>query len=364
MYNYNVNTFDPSAYFKGLESYERRQAAKMKQDMMQNQQAQTQQIQDLRQRILSGDAAALNELAAIDMNAAAQAQQFMQMQQPKAPEINEEAFLKDVGILRKVASTGNPANAIALAQTISQAYPTLGKVAQDWVGTYQQDQQAGLAELDVLLGGGKEEKFAPNVSSLQVDQETGQQYVVYTDRNTGQATRVDVEGGKALTENQKINREINKELRKQSIELSKNAMAQLGTVRSDLSLYDEAISAIDKGAGSGWFERRLPSFQESTLKLENVASRLGLNVISATTFGALSAPELRLAMDTAVPMNLDQPELKKWFIDRKKARQKLAKELYNMATTLGKGNVTPAEYLEKVGYEVATGMDAVDWSDL
>ena len=96
--------------------------------------------------------------------------------------------------------------------------------------------------------------------------------------------------------------------------------------------------------------------------MENAASRLGLNVISATTFGALSEGELRLAMDTAMPP-LEPVALKKWIITKRAAQKKLGRELRTMSIALGKGKTTIAEYLEKTGYaekDIATDDDLMN----
>ena len=122
---------------------------------------------------------------------------------------------------------------------------------------------------------------------------------------------------------------------------------QLRSTKSQISTINEAIKAIDDGAETGIIDKFLPSFRESTIALENAAQRMGLDVISATTFGALSEGELKLAMDTALPPNLNPKETRKWLTDRKKAKTKLANELSKMAIELGKGKTTVAEYLAK-----------------
>ena len=140
---------------------------------------------------------------------------------------------------------------------------------------------------------------------------------------------------------------IRKGLLEDAAAVSKDAFEQLKPINVSISTIDEAIDAIDKGASSGFFEKFFPSFKESTIALENAAQRMGLDVISATTFGALSEGELKLAMDTARPSNMKPPELKRWLTERKAAKKKLAKELTKMAMTLGRGKTTIAEYLEK-----------------
>lgn len=201
-----------------------------------------------------------------------------------------------------------------------------------------------LAGRETDVGG---EGFAPQISPVQTDPESGQKYIIKTDRNTGVTERVDVEGALGESQETEEQRLIRRELLKDAAAESKNAFQSLKTVKSSLGTINEAIRAIDKGAKSGAIEKYLPSFTQATIELENAANRMGLDVISATTFGALSEGELKLAMDTAMPRNLQPKELREWLSDRRKAKQKLARELNKMAIELGKGKVTIAEYLEK-----------------
>lgn len=239
-------------------------------------------------------------------------------------------------------SGGNPRETMQVYQALRAGQP---KAALEMIGNFRQ-----LFDPSFKVEGASEKQFAPDVSPIQTDPESGQQYVVVTDRNTGQPERVDIQGGKALTPDQKMQREVRLSLLDDARKVSKDAFDQLSGIRSTIGNYDDAIAAIDEGASSGVVDRFLPSFRESTVKLENAAQRLGLNVISATTFGALSEGELRLAMSTAVPTNLKPKELRSWLVEKKKSQMKLAKELSRMAVKLGKGKTTIAEYLEKVGY--------------
>jgi len=87
---------------------------------------------------------------------------------------------------------------------------------------------------------------------------------------------------------------------------------------------DRAIAAIDAGASTGAIESRyFPSFREATLKLEQIQSELGLDVVGATTFGALSKGELDLALRTALPTNLQPDALRDFLVDKKTAQDKL-----------------------------------------
>ncbi|MGY8962550.1 MAG: hypothetical protein ACKVKT_03230 [Rhodospirillales bacterium] len=87
---------------------------------------------------------------------------------------------------------------------------------------------------------------------------------------------------------------------------------------------DQAIAALDAGAetGSIW-ANFTPTFREATVLLDQVRATLGLDVVSAVSFGALSEKELEVAMDTALPDKLDEPALRTWIINRKAAQAKL-----------------------------------------
>ncbi len=193
----------------------------------------------------------------------------------------------------------------------------------------------------------KTTSFSPDISPVQTDPETGQKYIIKTDRNSGASTRVDVENAIGESQGGEEQRLIRRELIKDAGEESKNAFKSLKVIKQSLGTMDEVIAALDKGASTGVIDRFLPSFTEATLELENAANRMGLDVVSATTFGALSEGELRLAMNTALPTNMEPKALREWVVGRKKAKQKLARELNKMAISLGKGKVTIAEYLEK-----------------
>lgn len=135
-----------------------------------------------------------------------------------------------------------------------------------------------------------------------------------------------------------------KEKAKQSQEKVAKLLDQAESARSSVSIYDDMIAAIDDGADSGRLADFLPSVRSSTLQLNNLKNRLGLEVISTTTFGALSAPELKLAMETAVPP-LPPAELKIWAQNKKAAQIKLANQMEEYAMFLDSGG-TRAEWVD------------------
>ena len=97
----------------------------------------------------------------------------------------------------------------------------------------------------------------------------------------------------------------------------------MGGIEENVLNMKEGVRLIDEGANVGPIDKWLPSFKATTVKLDNLKARLGLDVISSVTFGALSAKELEVAFDTAVPPNLQGPALKDWFNERIEKQEKL-----------------------------------------
>lgn len=127
---------------------------------------------------------------------------------------------------------------------------------------------------------------------------------------------------------------------------SDEAFARLEKVRANIANYDEAIRLIDQGAETGVVAARLPSFRQASIALDNLQGRLGLDVIGNTTFGALSEAELKFALNTALPKNLEGPALKDWIMRKKAAQEKLAAYLEQAAIFLGTPGNTVKGWIE------------------
>ena len=93
----------------------------------------------------------------------------------------------------------------------------------------------------------------------------------------------------------------------------------------NIGTIDEAIKQIDEGARTGPVLQFLPNITPASSALETALTRMGLDVISTVTFGALSEGEMRAAMATAYPQNLNEQDLRQWLVDRKNGLQKLRK---------------------------------------
>ena len=67
--------------------------------------------------------------------------------------------------------------------------------------------------------------------------------------------------------------------------------------------------------------------KDASIELENVRNGMGLQIIQGTTFGALSAPELAFALDTALPTDKSEAGLRDWITRKRAAQQKLMDEM-------------------------------------
>lgn len=99
-------------------------------------------------------------------------------------------------------------------------------------------------------------------------------------------------------------------------------------IDSGIRNIDKAINAVTSGAGVGALEKLWPSIKASSVELDNIRGQMALDVVGATTFGALSKGELDLAKDIALPTGLDSAELTD-YLQRKKTAQEKLRAYYN-----------------------------------
>lgn len=141
--------------------------------------------------------------------------------------------------------------------------------------------------------------------------------------------------------------EKQKQLAKDAGNLSTEMFTRMEGVEGNIRNLEEGIRLIDAGANTGPIDKWFPSFKASTVALDNLKNRLGLDVIGSVTFGALSEGELRLALDTAIPPNLNGPELKAWFQERIEPQKKLLAALEDAAIFLAEDGATIPKLMAK-----------------
>ena len=189
-------------------------------------------------------------------------------------------------------------------------------------------------------------------SAVMTDPKTGQQYVVETDPNTGAINRRNVEGAIGLTPEEKAGLESTNALKLADMKRSQTAAAdaykQFSNISSQIRNLETIKSELNTGnARTGIVDQFLPAFSEATATLRSAANSLGIDVINSATFGALSATELKLALDTALPQGLDEPELLQWVNKKLEAQKKLQREIAKQADRLASG-VPYTEWVKEV----------------
>jgi len=188
-------------------------------------------------------------------------------------------------------------------------------------------------------------------SAPAVDPTTGQRYVIATDPNTGEVTRVNVEGAIGLTPAEELELERENAImladREQAQNIGFDAFKRADQLGESIGSLYTAYSAIDEGAESGVFRSMLPAFDSATAQLRTVASQLGIDVINSATFGALSEKELQLALATELDLSLPPTELRKQIEERIRAKDKLRVELIKAARELTSGNMTYSQFIKQ-----------------
>ena len=112
---------------------------------------------------------------------------------------------------------------------------------------------------------------------------------------------------------------------------------KIGKIDASIGNIDRAINAINNGAGTGVIEKHWPSIKAASVELENIRNSMALDVVGATTFGALSQGELDLAKDVALPTGLDGPELLEYLGKKRDAQNKLKTQYEDLLQHLDQG---------------------------
>jgi len=128
---------------------------------------------------------------------------------------------------------------------------------------------------------------------------------------------------------------------------AQKAFVTLGKIATNISNLDSAIAAIDAGATTGVIASKFPNWKASTIELQNIQRNLGLDIIGSVTFGALSEGELSLALETALPLNMNEAQLRDWLTRKKDAQVKLSKYITEQARFLSVPGQTIGQWLQQ-----------------
>ena len=120
----------------------------------------------------------------------------------------------------------------------------------------------------------------------------------------------------------------------------------IGKIRTNVANINRAIAALDAGARTGAIDRFLPNITAASVELGQIQKELGLDIISAVTFGALSQGEMDLALSTALPVGLDEPALRDFLVRKRDAQNKLSNYFVDQINFLDAGG-TLVEFLNQ-----------------
>ena len=115
---------------------------------------------------------------------------------------------------------------------------------------------------------------------------------------------------------------------KENVSQMGQAAEKIDAANANILVLDEALAALDSGAGTGPISSLLPTIRSSSLWLREAQRKLGLNIVSETTFGALAEGELRLALETGLDLSLPEDQLREVIAKRKAAQEKLIDYFY------------------------------------
>jgi len=103
--------------------------------------------------------------------------------------------------------------------------------------------------------------------------------------------------------------------------------AQFNLIDRQIQDFKRVGELVDEGAKTGFIRKFLPSTDAATSELRNITNKMGIDIINSATFGALSATELRLALETGFDANLKGDALVKYIQSKIAAQTKLRNAL-------------------------------------
>jgi hypothetical protein len=177
--------------------------------------------------------------------------------------------------------------------------------------------------------------------AAKVDEATGRMYIQKFDPNTGKTSIEYLDGVKGQTAAEKTKMELDAKEKERDTkfaqDMSTTLIEKADNIGSQIRNLEEVDKQLAAGANTGTISNLFPTLRTSTLALQNAVNRLGLDVIGGTTFGALSAEELKMALRTAVPTDMNEDDLREWVREKIRVQRMLERELLNSARKLSGG---------------------------
>ncbi|MEE8289582.1 MAG: hypothetical protein V3R25_09235 [Nitrosomonadaceae bacterium] len=182
------------------------------------------------------------------------------------------------------------------------------------------------------------EGFAQNPQSLEqarldakkLDQDLRQQEISQREKlffakpdQAGDITTSKLEAEKGLKSEVAGEVKFAEEQAKLTVKSIDKTFESIGKTQTNIANIDRALNALDRGAKTGVIESTFfPSIRAASIELDQIRKELGLDVVGAVTFGALSKGELDLALEVALPKKLDEPDLITFLESKREAQTK------------------------------------------
>ena len=132
----------------------------------------------------------------------------------------------------------------------------------------------------------------------------------------------------------------------QGLKRGDEVFSKFNIIDQQIRNFQRAGELVSEGAKTGFIQKFLPSTSAATTELRTIARTMGIDIINSATFGALSATELNLALETAFDQNLTGDALVDYIQNKIAAQTKLRNALMPEVQMLlgGSGLKRYAEY--------------------
>jgi len=113
----------------------------------------------------------------------------------------------------------------------------------------------------------------------------------------------------------------------QGLKKGEEVFKQFSLIDRQIEDFKRVGQLVDEKAKTGFIRKFLPSTDAATSELRNITNKMGIDIINSATFGALSATELRLALETGFDSNLSGDQLVEYIQNKIAAQTKLRNAL-------------------------------------
>ena len=159
------------------------------------------------------------------------------------------------------------------------------------IGSIQTAQEDILENGVVIVKKGGQYTYNQNPNAV-----TGEQYTIVPLAGSG---LTDAAQNDMILAQQKAEWDMTQGLKK-----GDEVFSQFNIIDQQIQNFQRAGELVSEGAKTGFIQKFLPSTSAATTELRQIANTMGIDIINSATFGALSATELRLALETGFDQNL------------------------------------------------------------